>query len=239
MSNIEKKNGEIESNLNDAVKKSIINTYEEAKFFFKHEYEIHGYLRCQLHHCFKVDEKLKDLTDLIIPECPTKLVYHRDSGTDNGIVYKSLEYQELQKLNHEPKPAKFDFAIWNPERTFYNEKGRINIPKVIIGIEIKRQRNLNLRNGEKKEDLREELIKGLIEDCKKLNDAGNKIKYKYLLIFMYYPEIFTLDLKKELINNINDINIVYCEINKQEKIITNILYFPDKSVFITEIDNNL
>ncbi|MFZ3058292.1 MAG: hypothetical protein WA102_01020 [Candidatus Methanoperedens sp.] len=237
MSNIEKKNDEIESKLNDAVKKSIINTYEEAKFFFKHEYEIQGYLRCQLHHCFKVDEQLNDLTDLIIPECPTKLLYHRDSGTDNGIVHNSPEHKRLQKLGHKPVSAHFDFAIWNPERTLHNEKRSINIPKVIIGIEIKRQRNL--KSDETKEDLKAELIKGLIEDCKELNDAGNEIKYKYLLIFMFYPDIFTLDLEKELIDNINGINIVYCEINKEKKIISRILYFPDKSVFITERDNNL
>lgn len=229
MSNIEKKNVEIESKLNDAVKKSIISTYEEAKFFFKDESEIHGYLRCQLSHCFKKDKQLQDFTDLIIRECPTKLLYHRKSGIDNGIGYKSPEYAESLRLNNQPTSAKLDLAIWDPGRTFYNIKGRKPIHNVIIGIEIKRQKNI--KKGERKEDLKAKLIKGLIEDCKELNDVGNEIKYKYLLIFMFYPELFTLDLKKELIYNINDINIVYCEINKREKNISNLLYFPDKFVF--------
>ena len=214
---------EIESKSNDAVKKSIRNTIDGANFFFKDESEIHGYLRCQLQHCFKEDENLKDFTDLIIPECSTKLFYHRESGTDNGIVYQSEEYKQLRQLGYQPTRAKFDFGIWNPKREFYNEGSITPVPKVEIGIEVKRQRNL--RKGEKKEELKAKMIKGLIDDCKKLNDSGNKIILKYLIIIMFYPDIFTLDLGKDLNNNIGDINIVYCEINKEEKNITKKLYF--------------
>jgi hypothetical protein len=214
----------IESKLNDAVKKSIRNTIDGAKFFFKDESEIHGYLRCQLQHCFKDDEQLKDLTDLIIPECRTKLFYHRESGTDNGVVYQSEDYEQLKKLGHKPTRAKLDFGIWNPKREIYIEGSSKPVPKVEIGIEVKRQRNL--RQGEKKEELKAEMIKGLIEDCKELNDDGNKIILKYLIIIMFYPDIFTLDLGKDLNNNIGDINIVYCEINKEGKNITKKLFFP-------------
>ena len=215
---------EIESKLNTAVKKSIRNTIDDAQFFFKDESEIHGYLRCQLQYCFKEDEHLKVFTDLIIPECSTKLFYHRQSGTDNGIVYQSEEYRQLRHSGYQPTRAKFDFGIWNPNREFYNEGSITLVPKVEIGIEIKRQRNLG--KGEKKEELKAKMIKGLIEDCKKLNDSGNKITSKYLIITMFYPDIFTLDLGKDLKNNIGDINIVYCEINKEGKNITKKLFFP-------------
>lgn len=181
-------------------------------------------MRCQLQHCFKEDEHLKDLTDSIIPECSTKLFYHRKSGTDNGIVYQSEKYEELRKLGYKPTRAKLYFGIWNPKREFYNEGSNKPVPKVEMGIEVKRQRNL--RRGEKKEELKAEMIKGLIEDCKELNDDGNKIILKYLIIMMFYPDIFTLDLGKYLKNNIGDINIVYCEINKEGKNITKKLFFP-------------
>jgi len=216
---------EIESKLNDAVKKSIRNTINDAKYFFKNEYEIHGYLRCQLQHYFKEDEHLKDLTDLIIPECSTKLFYHRESGTDNGIIYQSEEYRQLQQLGNQPTRAKYDFGIWNPKREYYNEGSSTPVPKVEIGIEVKRQRNL--KRGEKKEEFKAEMIEGLIKDCKELNDDGNKIIHKYLMIMMFYPDIFTLDLGNDLNNNIRDINIVYCEINKKDKNITKKLFFPN------------
>ena len=46
----------IETLLKIAVEKSIKITIEEARFFFKDESEIHGYLRCALKQCFKEND---------------------------------------------------------------------------------------------------------------------------------------------------------------------------------------
>jgi len=144
--NINKEDKQIESILKNVVKKSIINTIEEAQFFFYDESEVHGYFRCQLQNCFKMEEQLKDKTDLILRECKTKLLYHRNSGTNNGIKYLSIEYNNLIKLGSQPKSGYLDFAIWNPKKEFYNE-GRQGVKKIDIGVEIKRQKKITQKTS--------------------------------------------------------------------------------------------
>lgn len=215
MSEIEKE-GLIEE-LNEAVKVSIKNTIEEAKLFFKHEYEIHGYFRCQLKQNFINNKLLKNKTHLILKECNTRLIYSKKRGIDNGIKFKSGRHIYLKKMGINLKSKKIDFAIWNPHEEFYDE-GRILIPKVEICIEIKRQ---------KKDDNKEGFVNEIIKDCKELNDAGNKINYKYLIIIINYPTKFILNIGSDLRDNIGNINIAYCERSNKDKTIIKELYFPD------------
>lgn len=203
----------IEFELNNAVCTSIINTLNEA-LFFKNESEIHGYLRCELIHHFRSNELLQDKTDLIIHECNTRLIYHRKSETNNGILFKSEEYNNLISLNFKPKSAKFDFAIWNPNRLFFEEKRNASLPKSLIGIEIKRQTEKCKNN---KPASKKAFIENIILDCKKLMDAKNELKYKYLIIILYYPNVFTLDIKNDLGDYLGDIKVVYCVIDKNIK----------------------
>lgn len=211
----------IEAQLKIAIEKSIKNTLYEAKLFFEDESEIHGYLRCELKHQFKKNELLKDKTDLIIRECKTKLCYHHETGTDNGIIYMSPKYEELRQMGYSPGSAYFDFGIWNANKSMYYE-GREPIPKALIGIEVKRQRQKNNNKPAKKEDF----IKDIIKDCKKLTNAGNELKYKYLLIILYYPDVFTLDVKQDLGSHLGDINVAYCVVNKESKQIAQQVYIP-------------
>ena len=213
MNTIDEKNMEkIEFELNNAVQISIKNALKEA-LFFKNESEIHGYLRCELIHYFKSNELLKDKTDLIIHECNTRLIYHRKSGIDNGIAFKSKEYSNLISLGHKPVSAIFDFAIWNPNRQYF-EEGRTPIPKSLIGIEIKRQTETDKNN---KPASKKTFIENIMLDCKKLMDAENELKYKYLIIILYYPNVFTLDVKNDLVDDLGDIKVVYCVIDKKNK----------------------
>jgi len=207
-----------EIEMNNAVKKSIKNTVEEARFFFKDESEIHGYLRCRLKHNFRESALLKDKEDLILEECKTKLCYQRETGTDKGIPYGSPEYDELRKQGYQPKSAYFDFAIWDPSKEVYDE-GREPVPKALIGIEIKRQ---------KEADKKKDFIEAIIRDCKKLTDAGNEIMYKYLLIIMYYPDVFSLDVERDFGSNFGDINVAYCDVNKDAKQIMHQGYIPNE-----------
>lgn len=192
----------IKLELNNAVRKSIKDIIEQAIFFYN-ESEIHGYLGCKLRQYFRENEILKDKIDLILRECKTKLCYCWEKE-NNGIPYKSPRYIKLRGEGYKPRSAKFDLAIWSPNKEKYQE-GREPIEKAIIGVEIKRQKKL---------DLKEEFIKNLRKDCAKLNDSGNELRFKYLVIILYYPEIFTLDIKKDL-DNLEDINIVYCIIDKK------------------------
>lgn len=297
----------IESELIIAVEKSIENTIEEAKFFFKDESEIHGYLRCELKHQFMQNELLKDKTDLILRECNTQLCYHRQTGIDYGIPYNSAEYNEIlettfsfdwrnpdyssllvflkkvMKLNWvekddfikidettiraskdthwleircnnkkkpilevddgrslklpaknennnllisyraEPGRAKFDIAIWNINKEFFEIEGT-PIRKPLIGIEIKRQRD---KDNNQKKVKKVDFIKDILRDCKKLTDAGNNVKYKYLIIILFYPGNFTLNVKNDFISSIGDIKVAYCEVNKDAKQIMHQEYFPN------------
>lgn len=145
------------------------------------------------------------------------LCYQRKTGTDNGIPYGSLEYDELRKQGYQPKSAYFDFAIWDPSKEVYDE-GREAVPKAMIGIEIKRQ---------KEADKKEDFIDAVVKDCKKLTDAGNKIKLGYLMIILYYPDVFTLDVEMDLGNNLKDINLAYCVVNKESKQIAQQVYIPN------------
>jgi len=213
----------IEFELNNAVQIAIKNTLEEA-LFFKDESEIHGYLRCELKHSFKSNELLKDKTDLIIHECNTRLIYHRDSGIDNGILYKSEKYYDLISSGFKPRSARFDFAIWNANRLFFEEK-RTPIPKSLIGIEIKRQRG---KNGKNIQASKETFLENIILDSKKLMDAGNELKYKYLIIILYYSNDFALDIKNDLVDYLGDINVVYCVIDKKSRSILHQEFIPNK-----------
>ncbi|MBU4223446.1 MAG: hypothetical protein KKA10_17805 [Euryarchaeota archaeon] len=208
---------QIDIEINNAVKKSIKSTIEEARFFFKDESVIHGFFRNELKKHFRESALLKDNEDLILEECKTKLCYQRETGTDHGIPYGSPEYNDLRRRGYQPKSAYFDFAIWNPGKEVYDE-GRESVPKALIGIEVKRQ---------KEADKKEDFIEAVVKDCKKLADAGNEIRYKYLVIIMYYPDIFTIDLNNDFGSSIGDINVAYCAINKDAKQISHQEYFPN------------
>lgn len=213
----------IELELKIAVEKSIKNTINEAKNFFKNESEIHGYLRCQLEQHFKNNELLNDKTDLIIRECNTKLLYHTDNGIYNGMPYNSYKHHELKKADFKPQSGKFDFAIWNPNKENFYEKGRNEIKKALIGIEVKRQREKVNKKPADNNDFTIELIK----DFKKLTDAENEVKYKYSIIIIYYPNVFTLDVERDFGKNLGDINVAYCVVDKKTKKIAQQVYFPN------------
>lgn len=162
------------------------------------------------------------MEDLILKECKTRLCYHRETGTDNGVVYGSPERDELRRQGHKATSGNFDFAIWDPNKGLYDE-GREPVPKALIGIEVKRQRKEVNKKPAKKEDFINEIIK----DCKKLTDAGNELKYKYLLIILYYPDVFTLNIETDLNNHLRDINVAYCVVNKESEQIAQQVYIPN------------
>ncbi|MDP3013921.1 MAG: hypothetical protein Q8M92_06745, partial [Candidatus Subteraquimicrobiales bacterium] len=116
-----------------------------------------------------------------------------------------------------PKSAYFDFAIWDPSKEVYDE-GREPVPKALIGIEIKRQ---------KEADKKEDFVNAIVRDCKKLNDAGNELNNKYLMVILYYQDVFSLDVKNDFGSSIGDIKVAYCEINKDAKQIIHQEYFPN------------
>ena len=83
----------------------------------------------------------------------------------------------------------------------------------MIEIEIKRQKEKEKGRTAKKEDFIIEIIK----DCKKLTDAGNELIHKYLLIILYYPDVFTIDMNNDFGSSTGDIKVAYCVINKEGK----------------------
>jgi hypothetical protein len=60
-----------------------------------------------------------------------------------------------------------------------------------------------------------------------LNDTGNEIKYKYLMIILYYPNVFSLDVERDFGRDFGDINVAFCIVNKVAKQIVQQVYIPN------------
>jgi len=51
--------------------------------------------------------------------------------------------------------------------------------------------------------------------------------FEQKVFVLYYPDVFSLDVEKDFGRHLGDINVAYCEVNKDAKQIMHQEYYPN------------